>query len=227
MIPIPFENNWKEIVGKVTITDSYQKLTKFLMKEYKEHTVFPEKEKIWTAFEWTDFKDVKVVILGQDPYYRVGQAHGLTFSVQPGTKIPPSLRNIYKELENDLGIPPVEHGYLKSWADQGVFLLNTVLTVREGEAGSHRGKGWEELTDHVISCLNQKNEAIVFILWGAEARKKRMLINEEKHFILTSVHPSPLSAYRGFFGSSPFSKTNKILKETGQTEINWRLPVKI
>ncbi len=224
---ISLENNWRKIIEEATAMDSYQKLRNFLKEEYKVHTIFPEKERIWTAFEWTDFKDVKVVILGQDPYHGVGQAHGLTFSVQPGTKIPPSLRNIYKELENDLGIPPVEHGYLKSWADQGVLLLNTVLTVRKGEAGSHRGKGWEELTDYVISSLNQKDKAIVFILWGAEARKKRLLINEEKHFVLTSAHPSPLSAYRGFFGSNPFTKTNKILKKTGQKEINWRLPEKV
>ena len=200
---------------------------KFLKKEYSNYTIFPEKDNIWTAFQWTDYEDVKVVILGQDPYHGEGQAHGLSFSVQPQVKIPPSLKNIYKELEDDLGIPPVSHGYLKSWAEQGVFLLNAVLTVREGQANSHRGKGWEELTDFAIASLNERKEPIVFILWGASARKKQALIDTTKHYILTSPHPSPLSAYRGFFGSKPFSKANELLIASGQEPIDWQLPEKV
>lgn len=226
MLTISIENNWKEIICEATQTESYEMLSHFLKKEYKEQTIYPKQEDLWTAFQWTDYQEVKVVILGQDPYHGKNQAHGLSFSVQPTSKIPPSLRNIYKELENDLGIPAAEHGYLKKWAEEGVFLMNTVMTVREGKAGSHRKKGWEELTDTVISSLNKKEKPIVFILWGAEAKKKRILIDEEKHYVLTSVHPSPLSAYRGFFDSKPFSKTNQLLIESGQKEINWNLPPK-
>lgn len=223
---IPIQNSWQKIIEDATATEKYQDLRAFLKKEYKEYTIYPEMHDIWTAFQWTAYKDVKVVILGQDPYHGAGQAHGLSFSVQPGIKIPPSLRNIYKELEDDLGFPPVSHGYLKSWAEQGVFLLNAVLTVRSGEANSHRGKGWEEVTDFAIASLNERDEPIVFILWGAAAQKKSVLIDEEKHHILTSVHPSPLSAYRGFFGSKPFSKTNDLLIKTGQEPIDWQLPEK-
>lgn len=223
---IPIQNSWQKIIEEATATEKYQALRAFLKKEYKEYTIYPEMHDIWTAFQWTAYKDVKVVILGQDPYHGVGQAHGLSFSVQPGVKIPPSLRNIYKELEDDLGYPPVPHGYLKTWADQGVFLLNAVLTVRSGDANSHRGKGWEEVTDFAIASLNERDEPIVFILWGAAAQKKSALIDEEKHHILTSVHPSPLSAYRGFFGSKPFSKTNNLLAESGQEPIDWQLPEK-
>lgn len=221
------ENSWKTIIEPATKKESFQKLKEFLKKEYKEQTIYPKKENLWTAFEWTDYEDVKVVILGQDPYHGENQAHGLSFSVQAGMKIPPSLRNIYKELEDDLNIQTPDHGYLKEWAEEGVFLLNTVLTVRAGEAGSHRGKGWEALTDFVISSLNEKEKPVVFILWGAEARKKKALIDEDKHFVLTSFHPSPLSAYRGFFGSKPFSKTNQLLTESGQKEIDWELSLKL
>lgn len=217
------KNKWCEILRPAMETESFRKLKVFLKKEYEEELIYPKKEDLWTAFEWTDYEDVKVVILGQDPYHGKGQSHGLSFSVQPGIKIPPSLRNIYKELEEDLQISPANHGYLKEWAKQGVFLLNTVLTVRAGQAGSHRGKGWEELTDLAISSLNQKDKPIIFILWGAEAKKKRNLIDENKHFVLSSVHPSPLSAYRGFFGSKPFSKANQLLAQTGQKQINWTL----
>jgi len=221
---IPVQNNWQSIIEEATATETYQELRSFLKDEYNNHTIYPEMSNLWTAFEWTDYEDVKVVILGQDPYHGEGQAHGLSFSVQPGIKVPPSLRNIYKELDNDLGIPPVNHGFLKRWAQQGVFLLNTVLTVRSGQAHSHQGEGWEEVTDFAIQSLNERKEPIVFILWGGAAKKKRTLIDEEKHHVLTSVHPSPLAAYRGFFGSKPFSKTNQILKETGQEPIDWRLP---
>lgn len=227
MLSIPIKNNWEKIIREAAETTSYRQLDEFLTREYKEQTVFPKKEDLWTSFQWTDYEDVKVVILGQDPYHGKDQAHGLSFSVQPTTKIPPSLRNIYKELENDLGISMVTHGYLEKWAKEGVLLINTVMTVREGEAGSHRGKGWEELTDTVINALNKKGNPIVFILWGAEAKKKRVLIDEKKHYVLTSVHPSPLSAYRGFFGSKPFSKTNQLLIDSRQEEIDWSLPSKI
>lgn len=224
VLTIPIHNNWQPIIEKAAHTPTYQNLRKFLKEEYSNYTIFPEMENIWTAFQWTDYEDVKVVILGQDPYHGKGQAHGLSFSVQPQVKIPPSLKNIYKELEDDLGISPVHHGYLKSWAEQGVFLLNAVLTVREGQANSHRGKGWEELTDFAIASLNKREEPIVFILWGAAARKKQALIDTEKHFILTSPHPSPLSAHRGFFGSKPFSKTNEFLIASNQEPIDWQLP---
>jgi len=194
------------------------------VKEYAEKTIYPAKENIWQAFELTPYEKVKVVILGQDPYHGPHQAHGLSFSVQPGVKVPPSLRNIYKELEDDLGIPPASHGYLKNWALQGVFLLNTVLTVRKGEANSHKGKGWEELTDHVIRALNEREDPMVFFLWGNASKQKRELINEEKHVVLTSAHPSPFSANRGFFGSHPFSKANQTLKKWDDLPVNWELP---
>lgn len=224
---IPIENSWSPTLKEATATESYQLLREFLKSEYKHQTIYPEMHDIWTAFQWTPFDQVKVVILGQDPYHGEGQAHGLSFSVQPGIKIPPSLRNIYKELEADLGLQPVNHGYLKHWAKQGVFLLNTVLTVRAGQAHSHQGKGWEEVTDFAIASLNKKREPIVFILWGAAAQKKQTLIDESKHFVLTSSHPSPLSAYRGFLGSKPFSKTNHLLRESGQDPIDWQLPIEV
>lgn len=223
-VTIPIHNNWQPIIEEATSTEKYNILREFLKNEYETQTIYPTMDNIWTAFQWTDYKDVKVVILGQDPYHGAGQAHGLSFSVQPTVKTPPSLVNIYKELENDLGIPPANHGYLKSWAEQGVFLLNAVLTVREGEAHSHRGKGWEQVTDFAIASLNQRDEPIIFILWGAAAKKKRALIDINKHHVLTSVHPSPLSSYRGFFGSKPFSKTNQLLMDSGQRPIDWELP---
>jgi uracil-DNA glycosylase len=226
-LSIPIRNNWQPIIEEAASTPTYQKLREFLKEEYSTYTIFPTMENIWTAFQWTDYEDVKVVILGQDPYHGEGQAHGLSFSVQPQVKIPPSLRNIYKELEDDLGISPVNHGYLKSWAEQGVFLLNAVLTVRSGEANSHRGKGWEELTDFAIASLNEREEPIVFILWGASARKKQALIDTDKHYVITSAHPSPLSAHRGFLGSKPFSKTNELLEAFGQEPIDWQLPEKV
>ena len=179
---------------------------------------------IYEALELTPYEKVKVVILGQDPYHGVNQAHGLSFSVQPGVKIPPSLNNIYKELQSDLGISPVKHGNLVSWAKQGVLLLNTVLTVREGQAYSHRDKGWEILTDKIIEKLNEREKPIVFILWGKPAQEKMKMIDKSRHIILTSAHPSPLSAHRGFLGSKPFSKTNDALMALGETPIDWQLP---
>lgn len=216
-------NDWSPILEPVLKDESFKRLKIFLANEYQTQTIYPTKQDIWTAFQWTPYEKVKVVILGQDPYHGAGQAHGLSFSVQPGIQIPPSLRNIFRELADDLNLMPPSHGYLREWAEQGVFLLNSVLTVRAGQAGSHRGKGWEEVTDFAITALNKKQTPVVFVLWGAEARKKRQLIDENKHFVLTSAHPSPLSAYRGFFGSRPFSKINELLVKTGQEKIDWEL----
>lgn len=199
-------------------------LQEFVRREYVTATVYPPMEDVFNALLYTPFDKVKVVLLGQDPYHGPGQAHGLSFSVRPGVKVPPSLANMFKELHDDLGCFVPNNGYLKSWADQGVLLLNTVLTVRKGEASSHKGKGWEQLTDHIIGILNEKENPVVFLLWGRPALQKLPLIDQDKHFIIQSPHPSPLSAYRGFFGSKPFSKTNQFLKQTGQTEIDWQIP---
>lgn len=217
-------NEWQEVLKYEFEAPYYEKLRQFLKKEYQEQVIFPEMNHIWEAFEWTPYDKVKVVILGQDPYHGPNQAHGLSFSVQPTIKTPPSLVNIFKELQSDLGIPPVNHGYLKSWAEQGVLLLNTVLTVRNGQANSHRGQGWETLTDAVIKKLNERATPIVFILWGKPSISKLKLIDTTRHAVITAPHPSPLSAYRGFFGSKPFSKTNEALIKFGETPINWQLP---
>lgn len=224
---IPVDNDWKPILERAAEKESYRALREFLKEEFKTGAVYPEKENIWQAFQWTPYHEVKVVLLGQDPYHGENQAHGLSFSVNPDISIPPSLRNMYKELESDLGIPPASHGYLRKWAEEGVLLLNTVLTVRKGEAHSHQKKGWEDLTDEVIRALNAREKPVVFLLWGNAAKAKRKMIDEEKHIVITSAHPSPLSAYRGFFGSQPFSKTNEALKEMGEEPIDWRLPEKV
>ncbi|MDZ7834057.1 MAG: uracil-DNA glycosylase [Alkalibacterium sp.] len=221
---IPVENDWQPILKKAAENDSYTDLKKFLKEEYETQTVFPDKENVWQAFEWTPYHKVKVVLLGQDPYHGENQAHGLSFSVAPSVPVPPSLRNMYKELEADLGISPVSHGYLKKWAEEGVLLLNTVLTVRKGEAHSHQKKGWEELTDDVIKALNRREKPVVFLLFGNAAKSKQKMIDESKHTIITAAHPSPLSAYRGFFGSRPFSQANEALKEMGESPVDWRLP---
>ncbi|GEK91904.1 uracil-DNA glycosylase [Alkalibacterium kapii] len=221
---ISVNNDWQPILEKAAQKKSYFALREFLKKEYETTTVYPKKEDIWQAFEWTPYHEVKVVLLGQDPYHGKNQAHGLSFSVDPSVSIPPSLRNMYKELENDLGVPTPSHGYLKKWAKEGVLLLNTVLTVRKGQAHSHRKMGWENLTDDVIKALNDRKKPIVFLLWGNAAKSKRHMINEDRHKVITSAHPSPLSAYRGFFGSKPFSKTNKALKEMGEKPIDWEIP---
>ncbi len=205
----------------------YTELHNFLKNEYKTQYIHPDMYHIYEAFEWTPFSKVKVVILGQDPYHGPNQAHGLSFSVLPGVAIPPSLRNIYKELYSDLGIKPVNHGYLEKWAKQGVLMLNSVLTVRNGQAFSHQGKGWEKLTDEAIKKLSERPMPVVFILWGAAARKKAALIDRKKNIIIESPHPSPLSANRGFFGSRPFSKTNAALEALGETPIDWQLPEKV
>ncbi len=193
------------------------------MKKKMGKKIFPREEDVFTALELTSFKDVKVVILGQDPYHGENQAHGLAFSVKKGIPKPPSLVNIFKELQSDLGLLPPEHGCLEDWARQGVLLLNTVLTVEESKPGSHHGKGWEIFTDRIIQILNQKKDHLVFILWGSPAQKKITMLDEKKHLILKSPHPSPLSSYRGFFGSKPFSKTNDYLNKNGLKMIDWKI----
>lgn len=217
-------NSWQQVLHEEFQKAYYLDLRNFLKEEYQNEWIHPDMYHIYEAFEWTPFEKVKVVILGQDPYHGPNQAHGLSFSVKPGVKIPPSLVNIYKELESDLGCKPVSHGYLEKWAKQGVLLLNTVLTVRNGQAYSHRGKGWECLTDTVIEKLNERAQPVVFILWGKPAQEKRKMIDEAKHVVLTAPHPSPLSAHRGFFGSKPFSKTNRALEKLGEEPIDWQLP---
>lgn len=218
-------NEWQDVLGPEFKKEYYLKLHKFLKQEYATKEIHPDMFHIFEAFEWTPFDQVKVCILGQDPYHGPHQAHGCSFSVLPGVKLPPSLINIYKELKNDLGIEPVNHGYLKKWADQGVLLLNTVLTVRDGMAFSHRGKGWEQLTDQAIIALSQRTQPVVFILWGKAAQNKISLIDTKRNIVLQSAHPSPLSAHRGFFGSRPFSKTNAALEAMGEKPIDWQLPV--
>lgn len=216
-------NSWQDILAEEFSKEYYLKLREFLKNEYTQQTIYPDMYHIYSALELTPFEKVKVVILGQDPYHGENQAHGLSFSVQPGVKVPPSLKNIYKELENDLGFQPVSHGYLESWAKQGVLLLNTVLTVRANQAYSHRDCGWERLTDVMIQKLNDREKPIVFILWGKPAQEKIKMINANKHCIIRAPHPSPLAAHRGFFGSKPFSQTNQFLLQMGEEEINWQL----
>ncbi|KAB8129895.1 uracil-DNA glycosylase [Gracilibacillus oryzae] len=217
------KNDWANVLEQEFDKEYYKQLREFLKKEYQQYTIYPNMYDIFNALNYTSYADVKVVILGQDPYHGPDQAHGLSFSVKPEVDIPPSLRNIYKELAEDLGCSIPDHGYLKKWAEQGVLLLNNVLTVRAGQAHSHRGKGWEQFTNQVIVSLNDKTDPVVYILWGAAAQKKQALIDTSKHFIIKSPHPSPLSAHRGFFGSKPFSKTNEILQEVGKEPIDWQI----
>jgi uracil-DNA glycosylase len=221
---VSIENSWDEKLKGEFDKSYYINLREFLVSEYKTRNIFPCMSNIFNALKLTPYEEVKVVILGQDPYHGAGQAHGLSFSVQPGVKTPPSLLNMYKELQGDLGCYIPNNGYLIPWANQGVLLLNTVLTVREGEANSHRNKGWENFTDRVISLLNEREESIIFLLWGNNAKEKIKFITNPKHYILTTVHPSPLSASRGFMGCKHFSKTNEILKSLGQKEIDWQIP---
>ena len=216
-------NDWDEKLRIIWESEGFQKFYNIIMNEYDNKTIFPPKDHIFEALKLTSYKNTKVVIVGQDPYHGIGEAHGLSFSVQKGVKIPPSLKNIYKELENDLGIKPKLHGDLTNWAKQGVLLLNAVLTVEKDKAASHRKLGWERLTDYIIKILNQKEEPVVFILWGNFAKEKRELITSPKHLILTSPHPSPFSANSGFFGSKPFSKTNKFLENHKEKTIDWSL----
>lgn len=216
-------NDWDEILKNEWEKPYYKQLRQFLKKEYSTCEIYPDMHDIFNALKYTSFADCKAVIIGQDPYHEPGQAHGLCFSVKPGVPIPPSLKNIYKELESDLGIPPAKDGYLEKWAKSGVLMLNNVLTVRRANANSHKDKGWEQFTDAVIEKLNEKDTPVIFILWGANARKKCEKITNPIHKKLVSVHPSPLSAYGGFFGCKHFSKCNELLIEAGLQPIDWAL----
>lgn len=219
----PISNDWLPAIKGEFQKPYYKKLHQTIMQEYQTRQIFPEADDLFNAFHLTPLKDVKVVIFGQDPYHNVGQAHGLCFSVKPGVEIPPSLINIYKELQDDLGCYIPNNGYLVKWAEQGVLLLNTVLTVRAHQANSHRGIGWEEFTDAAIRILNEQDRPIVFILWGRPAQMKKPMLTNPKHLILEAPHPSPLSSYRGFFGSRPFSKANDFLKQHGIEPIDWQI----
>ncbi|MFV0480164.1 MAG: uracil-DNA glycosylase [Anaerorhabdus sp.] len=214
---------WKQVMEQESKKDYFVKLMNFVEGEYQTKIIYPAKENLLSVFEETPFEMVKVVILGQDPYHGENQAHGLAFSTQKAVPIPPSLKNIYKELNHDLGIKTPNHGCLKSWAKQGVFLLNTILTVEKGKPLSHHGKGWEIFTDQIIMELDRKEEGIIFVLWGAHAQKKKSLILNPLHGIIEAPHPSPLSAHRGFFDSAPFSKINERLTQQGQDPIDWRI----
>lgn len=217
-------NDWDNILCDEFKKEYYLNLREFLKQEYSTKTIYPNMHNIFEALKRTSYKDTKVLILGQDPYHGENQAHGLAFSVQPSVKIPPSLLNIYKELHDDIGCYIPNNGYLIPWADQGVLLLNTALTVRAHEANSHKGKGWEIFTDEIIKLLNERIDPVIFVLWGANARKKKEYIDESKHYVLEAPHPSPLSARRGFFGCKHFSKINEILIGLGKTTINWQIP---
>lgn len=216
-------NDWDEILKPIWKSPGFHNFMNIVKEKYKENTCFPEYNNIFNALKLTPYSKVKVVILGQDPYHGVGEAHGLSFSVQDGIKKPPSLKNIFKELHDDLGFDEPESGNLEKWAKEGVLLLNSVLTVEKDKAASHKDLGWILFTDHIIKLLNQKETPIVFILWGNFARSKKVFITNEKHLVIESVHPSPFSVYNGFFGSKPFSKTNDFLIKTGQTPIDWNL----
>lgn len=214
-------NDWKEALEREFEKPYYKDLRQFLIQEYKTKQVFPPMHDIFNALHYTPLSKVKVMILGQDPYHDVNQAHGLCFSVLPGQQPPPSLQNIYKELQEDLGCPVPKHGYLKKWADQGVLLLNTVLTVRAHQANSHQNKGWEQFTDAVIEAVNRQQRPVVYLLWGKPAQSKKPMLTNPSHLILQAPHPSPLSAYRGFFGSRPFSRANDFLEKNGAGSIDW------
>ncbi len=218
------ENSWKERLEEEFKKEYYQRLILFLREEDAAYTVYPPKWKRFNAYNTTPFEKVKVVIIGQDPYHGAGQAHGLAFSVQDGVPHPPSLKNIFKELHDDIGCAVPKNGTLTHWAEEGVFLLNTVLTVRASEAHSHKGEGWERFTDATIRLVSEQKEHVVFVLWGKPAQQKAALIDERRHLILRAPHPSPLSSYRGFFGSKPFSKTNEYLRANGISPIDWTLP---
>lgn len=217
-------NDWDNIIGKEFSKPYYLKLRLFLKEEYSHHTVYPDMYDIFSALAATPYEKVKVVIIGQDPYHGEGQAHGMSFSVKPGTDIPPSLKNIYKEIVSELGGYIPDNGYLMPWAEQGVLLLNSVLTVRAGLANSHRNKGWEQFTTKIIECLNGRREPVAFLLWGANAREKAALIDTTRHLCLTAAHPSPLSAHNGFFGCGHFKEVNEWLIKEVKTPIDWQIP---
>ncbi len=217
------KTDWNPLLKQEFEKPYWKELQRYIFEERTNHNIFPPNEEVFAALHLTPYSDVKILILGQDPYHGEGQAHGLCFSVKDGVAIPPSLRNIFKELNADEGVAIPDHGNLESWARQGVLLLNSTLTVRAHQAGSHQGKGWETFTDQVIRKVNEKDEKVVFLLWGAFARKKKALIDQGHHHVLESPHPSPLSAHRGFLGSRPFSTANSFLEESGRAPINWEL----
>ncbi|MCB0976193.1 MAG: uracil-DNA glycosylase [Acidimicrobiales bacterium] len=216
--------DWNPVLRGEFSKPYWKDLRRFVADERSRHTVYPSPDEEFAALHRTPYADVKAVILGQDPYHGRGQAHGLCFSVRPGVQVPPSLRNIFTELHDDLGVEPPNHGCLDAWADQGVLLLNATLTVRAGQAASHQRKGWETFTDEVIRSVSAKEDPVVFILWGASARRKKALVDRRRHTIIESAHPSPLSAHNGFFGSRPFSRTNDALVAAGREPIDWRIP---
>ncbi len=216
-------NGWDNILAGEFEQEYYLRLREFLKNEYSKYAVFPSMYDIFNAFKATDYKDVKAVIFGQDPYHEPGQAHGMAFSVKPGVPTPPSLQNMYKELADSMGCYIPNNGYLVKWAEQGVLLLNTTLTVRSGQANSHSNAGWQIFTDNVIKKLNEREEPIIFILWGSNARRKAEFIDRSRHYILEAPHPSPLSAYRGFFGCNHFVKTNELLNQLGKAPIDWQI----
>lgn len=219
---IQLSNSWSEFLGVELQKEYIQNLERYLLAQYKsKKIIYPEVQNFFKALDLVDIKDVKVVILGQDPYHGEGQAHGLSFSVRAGVRLPPSLKNIFSELKSDLNIEPPTSGDLSRWAEQGVLLLNAVLTVEKEKAASHQNQGWEKFTDEIITVINENCDHVVFILWGANAQKKASFVDRNKHLVLESAHPSPLSSYRGFFGSKPFSKANSWLKKVGKKEINW------
>jgi uracil-DNA glycosylase len=227
LIPANFPPSWLSVIGEEFAEPYFSDLRKFVADERKQIQVLPPPNDVFNAFRFTPLSLVRVVILGQDPYPTPGHAHGLCFSVRPGVALPASLRNIYRELQDDLGIPPANHGYLEAWSRQGVLLLNTVLTVRAGAPNSHKGKGWETFTDAALTAVNNLPRRIVFLLWGSHAKQKTKLINAKKHTIITGVHPSPMSADNGFFGSKPFSKVNAALEDAGLPPIDWKLPAEV
>lgn len=220
---VNLKNDWQELLDSEFNSGYYQSLRKFLIEEYKSYEVYPKMHDIYNSLKLSSYKDTRVVILGQDPYHGKNQAHGLCFSVKDGVKIPPSLNNIFKEINSDLGLPIPQSGNLINWARQGVLLLNTTLTVREGCPMSHKDRGWERLTDKIISLLNEKQESVIFLLWGSHAKSKLSLITNPNHYILQASHPSPLSAFNGFFGCKHFSCTNEILLKLSKTPIDWNL----
>ncbi len=222
-----FSNDWDSLLSPEFLKDYYKALREFLKDEYENHTIYPDKRDIFNALKYTSFSEVRVVIFGQDPYHGEGQAHGLAFSVLPDVDIPPSLLNIYKELKNELGLYIPDNGCLTKWAKQGVLLLNNALTVRADTPNSHQGKGWEQFTDRVAELLNERAEPVIFLLWGANARKKAEIITAPQHFILEAPHPSPLSASRGFFGCGHFKEVNNILKAMNKSEIDWQIENKL
>jgi len=219
--------SWARVLADEVAAPYFRDLQAFVQQERQRHAVYPPPNEVLAALALTPYEQVRVLLLGQDPYHGEGQAHGLCFSVRPGVPPPPSLVNIFRELQDDVGCPLPSHGCLTAWARQGVLLLNTVLTVRAGEAGSHRGRGWEQFTDAVVRRVNEKRDPVVFVLWGRPAQQKTKWIDDRRHAIVTAAHPSPLSAHRGFLGSRPFSAVNRALRSRGQAEVNWRLPAEI